>query len=543
MIFFLKPKILALFLALTCFVWTGTRALGQSAGDVSKNDILATMKRATDFMVDEVSFKGGFVWNYLPDLSRSWGEMEAYPTMIWTQAPGTPSMGHLFLDAYHATGDEFYYKAAEKAARSLILGQLEEGGWNYIIDFAGDASLKNWYATIGRNGWRLEEFRYYYGNATFDDDATYAPAFFLLRLYLEKYDPVYLGPLQKAITFVLESQYPVGGWPQRYPLKYDHPSSKRPDYTSFITLNDGVHANNVRFLIDCYRALGDDRLLEPIRRAMNCVLLLHQGSPQPGWSWQYTLDLQPAGARTYEPEGIYSGATYHCINLLMDYYEISGETKFLARVPEAIKYLQSLALPEDIADFYPRDLRPGQKVYPSCVERGTNRPLYVHRRGSNAINGEYYADYDPVNQWMPTFSMRAMDPGQLKERFRDLEQRSPEEAIKYSPLSTGHSTPIPPFYYASKAGIEITEVERILEELEKRPYWEGVFAASNPYIGTGPIEVAKGDYSNTQVGDAYDTSPYRFGEDLRGISTREYIANMSKLITYLIFLCDQESGL
>ena len=123
--------------------------------------------------------------------------MEAYPTMIWTQPPGTPSMGQIFLDAYHATGNEYYYQAAEKVARSLIYGQLPCGGWNYIIDFAGETSLVKWYETIGRNGWRLEEFKHYYGNATFDDDATYAPAMFLLRIYMEKQNPLYLAPLRK----------------------------------------------------------------------------------------------------------------------------------------------------------------------------------------------------------------------------------------------------------------------------------------------------------------------------------------------------------
>ena len=56
-------------------------------------------------MMEKVSYNGGFVWNYLPDFSRQWGEMEAKRTMVWIQPPGTPSMGHLLLDAYHATGD------------------------------------------------------------------------------------------------------------------------------------------------------------------------------------------------------------------------------------------------------------------------------------------------------------------------------------------------------------------------------------------------------------------------------------------------------
>src|SRR5689334_6595532 len=105
----------------------------------SRGKMLDTMKRATRFMVEKVAYNGGYVWAYLPDMSRRWGEMEAYPSMVWVQPPGTATMGHLFLDAYHATGDDYYYQAAEKAAQALIWGQNAAGGWHYMIDFGGEA--------------------------------------------------------------------------------------------------------------------------------------------------------------------------------------------------------------------------------------------------------------------------------------------------------------------------------------------------------------------------------------------------------------------
>jgi hypothetical protein len=216
------------------------------------------MVKATKFMVDSVSTNGGYVWYYLPDRSRRWGEMEAYKTMIWMQ-DGTVSMGHIMLDAYHVTHNEYFYQAAEKAAAGIIWGQSNEGGWNYMIDFAGDNSLKNWYATIGKNGWRLEEFQHYYGNSTFDDDVTSDAARFLLRLYLEKLDIKYKLALDKAINFILASQYPNGGWPQRYPLKDDFKKAGHPDYTPFYTFNDDVILENVFFLIQCRGSAWFDR--------------------------------------------------------------------------------------------------------------------------------------------------------------------------------------------------------------------------------------------------------------------------------------------
>ena len=68
-----------------------------------RQQVLDTMKRATVFMVEKVSTNGGYVWSYLPDRSRRWGELEARDTQIWIQPPGTATMGHLFLDAFHAT--------------------------------------------------------------------------------------------------------------------------------------------------------------------------------------------------------------------------------------------------------------------------------------------------------------------------------------------------------------------------------------------------------------------------------------------------------
>ena len=222
-----------LFLSVLC-VGIAFAAVAQKRkqAPVSRERVLETMKRATRFMMDTVSYRGAFVWNYLPDFSRSWGEMEAKPTMGWVQSPGTPGIGHLLLDAYHATGDEYYYEAAEKVAGALIWAQLPCGGWNYCFDFAGEASLKDWYNTIGKNGWRLEEFQHYYGNATFDDAATPEAANFILRMYVEKYDPKYKPTLDKAIGFVLESQYPIGGWPQRYPLRYEISHHRNPDDSS-----------------------------------------------------------------------------------------------------------------------------------------------------------------------------------------------------------------------------------------------------------------------------------------------------------------------
>ncbi len=74
---------------------------------------LAAMKKASAFMRDTVSTRGGFVWNYSADLSERWGEIPARPTQIWVQG-ATNGVGEMFLDAFRATGDSLYLAYAKR---------------------------------------------------------------------------------------------------------------------------------------------------------------------------------------------------------------------------------------------------------------------------------------------------------------------------------------------------------------------------------------------------------------------------------------------
>jgi len=500
---------------------------------VDRTEVLATMKRATAFMTETVSYQGGYVWNYLTDFSRRWGEMEATKTMIWIQPPGTPAMGHLFLDAYHATGDETYYHAAEQTADALIKCQHESGGWNYVADLAGEDSLRRWYDTIGKNGWRLEEFQHYYGNATFDDKTTSEAARFMLRMALEKNNLRYKAALDRAVAFVLNSQYPAGVWPQRYPLKYDFSKDGRPDYTSFMTFNDEVTAENIDFLILCYQALGDARFLEPIHRAMNAFLVTQQAAPQAGWALQYTTDLQPAGARSYEPKALVTSTTAENIGQLLKFYTLTGEVKFLERIPEALDWLDSVKLPPSLGMF--------RSSHPTFVELGTNEPLFIHRTGSNVINGRYYADKNPQNTVGHYSSVRFIDMTALRNSFEQARAIDPNDAKQNSPLRPGAPARDLPRFFSLRSRRQSrsirpseSQVERIINSLNTQGYWPSrLRSTSNPYKGDGPKEVTPGDFSQTNVGDTYDTSPYPSRKPITCISTTTYIRNMSALILYL----------
>jgi PelA/Pel-15E family pectate lyase len=498
---------------------------------------LDAMKRATRFMTDTVAHQGGYVWAYLPDFSRRWGEMEAKPTMMWVQPPGTATMGHAFLDAYHATGDDQFWQAAVSATRALIAAQHPAGGWNYIHDFGGEASLKDWYATIGANGWRLEEFQHYYGNATFDDAGTAEASQLMLRMHLEKKSDEFRAPLERAIAFVLDSQYPVGGWPQRFPRV-----TGEANYISHITFNDDVAGENIKFLVMLSQSMGDKRVMDPIKRAMDCFKATQQGKPQPAWGLQHAVDdLKPAAARTYEPLAFVTHTTGNNISQLMNFYELTGDRSYLDRVGEALDWLDSVKLAEGVANE--------RRSHPTFIEIGTNKPLYVHRRGSNVVNGAYYATYDlegSIVHYSPTRLIRTDD---LRARLAKLQATSPEDASRNSPLKA--SQPLPRFFTTQNievsdlnsnrgagAGDAPTEdrVAKLIADLNPEGWWPTpLTATSNPYTDQpAPTRSPPGEpYATTRVGDATDTSPYISDSPPIGISVGTYIQNMAVLSQYL----------
>lgn len=516
----------------TCLATAAGAALaapltGWRAAEPTRAQALTTMARATRFMTDKVAVNGGYVWSYLPDMSRRWGEMEAYPTMIWTQAPGTPEMGQIFLDAWRATGDDLYYTAATQAADALIQGQHPAGGWNYVIDTAGEDSIRRWYETVGANGWRLEEFQHYYGNATFDDHATVECARFLLRLHLAKGESRFRPAVDKAVDFVLNSQSPSGGWPQRWPRAGAFENHGKPDYTGLITLNDEVADENIDFLLLVLQQLKDERVREPIQRAMACYRDLQQPDPTPGWALQYTPDSKPAWGRTYEPASVSPHTTAAAIDKMLDFYRLTGDRSFLTRLPQALDWLERMEAPVEAH-------HEGRNFF-RFVEPGTNRFIAVHRRGSNAQNGDYYADFDMAG----AKAEKQIDVPALRRRTAQVSALSPEAATRNSPLR-GRGPSLMPDYVITRpqAGSDLNaaaqgpaSVATLVSGLNAEGYWPvALKTTSHPYRGPGPAEPPPGFVDRGQVGDDWDTSPFTQASGPMGISTGTYINAMSRLI-------------
>jgi PelA/Pel-15E family pectate lyase len=465
-----------------------------AAAEPSKDEILSAMKKATAFMLDEVSYKGGFLALYSEDLTEQWGEVPATRTMAWVQKPGTVGVGEMFLEAYQKTGDEYFLKCAERTANALVYGQHPSGGWHYFFNF-DPAGIETWYEEVGGHCWGWEEFYHYPGNCTFDDDVTAGATGFLLDLYMTSLDPKYREPLLKALGFILESQYPKGGWPQRYPLHYDHPNENGgPDYTSFYTYNDNVTIGNIHLLLRAHAELGNEQYKEAALRGMDFVVISQLGAPQAGWAQQYDMEMKPGGARTYEPAGVAPSTTAYLIRQLMTFYKITGDRKYLRGIPDALDWLDREKLPPGHSDE--------GHTHAQFVEVGTGKPLYAHREGTSREEGRYWVDYEPGNFPGHYGMQMKLDVDAIRKEYERVFALTPAEAIaEYEAEKT--SEPASP-------EVDPETVKNLLESMNEKGAW--IEDLSVP------------DYTDWK---------FKPREELRGISTRTYVNNMRTLMNAL----------
>lgn len=460
----------------------------------SRDEVAAAMKKAATFMTETVSYRGGYVWAVSEDLKTRWGEIPARPTQIWVQS-GTPMVGMALLDAYEATGDAYYLQGVRKAADALIFGQHPLGGWHYFVDF-DPAGLEEWYATrASKFTFGYEEYRHYYGNATNDDQVTSGAAEFLLRYYSTTLDATYRAPVFKALAFVLQAQYPNGGWPQRYPLRYEFAHDGLPDYTSYFTLNDGAHQGYVELLVKAYRTLGDQRYFEAARRGADFLIAVQGPEGQAAWAEQYGPDMKPVAARTHEPAGYVIRESRDAIRVLEMFFALTGDPRYLKPIPGCLAWYERVN--REAVEFK----RPPARYW----EPGTNLPIYVVQ--TEARNAEGYG----INKWTttpePGMAVRpAVDVAPIRTEYEEVAAlTTPEARAAYVKDYFAGDLPRPSVTAASIAAI--------LKGLDSRGAWVTDGVRVHPII-------EKGMNPGTTVA-------------IRGISTFVFVRNLGALTQYL----------
>jgi hypothetical protein len=392
-------------------------AQGKEKKDIQINDVLAAMKKASKYMGETVSNNGGYLWNYKEDFSEVFGEVPARKSQIWVQS-GTPEMGDIFLEMYEVTNDNTYLDYAKNVAKALIYGQHPLGGWHYFIDF-DKKGLQEWYKNVASRfivGW--EEYRHYYGNCTYDDNTTQGATSFILHLYMKTFDPAYLEPLKKALNFMLISQYPNGGWPQRFPLRYEFVHDGLADYTSYYTLNDNAMNNIIDVLLEAYDFFGDERYLEAARRGGDFFMISQGSEGKAAWTDQYDMNLQPAWGRTHEPASLQVRYTTSTINELEKLFLYTGDKRYLRPIPMALEWMESVII--SISDK-------GEPKFATWYDPQTNFPIL--RETLPEVNNEGYFKYRyTVDSTVKYIKYTGKLP--VRERFEKIRDVEPGKRIE-----------------------------------------------------------------------------------------------------------------
>ena len=319
----------------------------------------AAMEKASGFF-ESVSVGGGYAGIHSLDLKQRYGESlreKAQPTEIWIQPPGTPTVGLAYLRAWRATGGKRYFRLAREVALSLAWGQRAAGGWDHRAD-------------VSHRGAEASHPVRRKGRCTFDDRISQGALDFLMEFDQLADEPWLTESIQLAWKHLLEAQFPNGAWPQWYPL--------RGGYHDYYTFNDATINDCIAVLLKAHRLYGREELLRAALRGGDFIILSQISCGQAGWAQQYSHDLKPARARSFEPTAICSAVAARNIRTLVDLYLVSRDRKYLSPVAKAAAWLDKSKLAADTwARFY---------------EVGTNRPIYGDR------DGKVYYKLDQISE-------------------------------------------------------------------------------------------------------------------------------------------------
>ena len=287
-----------------------------------------------------------------------------------------------------------WYGSAEavRIADNLLLYQREIGGWDKNIDMALALGPKE----------RAEveaQKRDAAAHSTIDNEATYTQLRYLARVYTATRLERFQASFRRGLDYVLQAQYPNGGWPQFYPL--------RDGYWSHITYNDDAMVGVLETLRDIvrrrpeYAFLNDaDRVRagRAIERAVECILKTQvvQDGKLTVWCAQHDEHtLAPAKARAYELPSLSGSESVGIVEFLMGIEHPSPEV--VGAIEGAVAWFRASAIRGIVVKEVPAPGTPkgfDQVVTTDAAapplwarfyelgtngELGTNRPIFCGR--------------------------------------------------------------------------------------------------------------------------------------------------------------------
>ncbi len=252
---------------------------------------------------------------------------ERRPGMAVPPAPGTGN-GVLTMPL-DRPADWYAGPEARRIADTIVSFQTPAGGWGKnqpraAVRLPGQAYVSNNSNAAARPGDFDPSLSWHYVG-TIDNDATTHEIRFLAKVATGLGRGAAAAPYRtsaaRGVRYLLDAQYPNGGWPQVWPLE--------GGYHDAITLNDNAMAQVLDLLTDVAGGQGDfavmpDAMRSQARaaaaRGVACILAMQvvRDGRRTGWGQQHdALTLAITSARNYEPAALAAPESAAVLRYLM----------------------------------------------------------------------------------------------------------------------------------------------------------------------------------------------------------------------------------
>lgn len=324
-------------------------------------------------------------------------------TFAASMVQAAPAQAGPVLDAaLSRPADWFATDDAARLADNIASWQNKNGGWwkTYDPDVHRPETLPEPMKNDGPAGDSEGDWR---RTSHIDNGATYTELRLLARVITARPNDSHKRAFARGIQFLLDAQYPNGGWPQRFPVEQT--------YGRRITFNDDAMVNVMRLLRDVAAGKNDfafvdsatrDRSKAAFDRGIECILAcqIKRGGILTGWCQQHDeVTLAPTSARTYELPSI-SGSESAAIVLLLTEIE-KPDTRVRAAVEGAVAWYDSVKLTgkkienvtgpefENGKDRRLIDDPSAPPLWARFYDIETNRPFFASRDG---VKRDSYSD-------------------------------------------------------------------------------------------------------------------------------------------------------
>lgn len=279
----------------------------------------------------------------------------------------------------------------KEIADNILLYQKKNGGWPKNYDM--QAILTPQQQEVLRK--HVDD-----NQTTFDNGATHAQVDFLARAYRATLEEKYRRACVRGIKFILQAQYPNGGWPQFYP--------DTSGYRRYVTFNDGAMMGVMGVLRHIaagaaeYAWLDESlrvRARSAYEKGLACILAcqIREGRELTGWCQQHDdRTLKPRPARSFEPAAATGMESAEVVRFLMEIENPSGE--IIAGVQVAVDWFfrsritgiraEFVRAPNARYRFHAADFDrvvisdpDAPPLWARYYELGTNVPLFCNRDG------------------------------------------------------------------------------------------------------------------------------------------------------------------